>query len=297
MTLLPGYLPANYGGVDLLIASISTKVGRDIVVQSPSRGDKHVLQDRGLRHKVSEVEILFIDQPGQVPYLVRAQGFKDAVEIDAPTSFTHPILGTYTARAVDVEMVADDEAAVRFHCRILAEDEPQITFQAGAGVSAGAGAEATSVAATNATNALTAANLSSDVPAACTSTTTAWAGAEDLDSQQVFLEVASLTAQIDSDIDTLELESDLDLWLVYQAYILLRYAVMRAAQAATVNADNVFDYLVMQARPLLAICATVYGPELAEERWSDVVDLNRIRTPGLVPAGSTLKMPSDGVLL
>lgn len=294
MTLLPGYYSANFGGIDLLIASISTSIGRDVVVQSPSRGNKHVNQDRGLRNKVSDVEILFIDQPGQPSYLIRAQGFQQAVDDNTSTTFTHPLIGTYIARAVDVEMMADEDAAVKFRCRIIPEDEPVVTFQAGAGVTVGAGASATSVASTNATNALTAAGLSSSVPSTCTSTVQNWASAAELDSQQVFLEVASLTSQIDSDIETLGLESNLDYWLTYQSYLLLRFAVVRAAQAATVNASNVFDYLVAQPRPLLAICADVYGPDDAEERWADVIQLNRIRTPGLVPAGSTLKMPSDG---
>ncbi len=296
MTLRPGYIAANYGGVDLLISMISTTVGRDIIVQSPSRGDKHVLQDRGLKHKVAEATVLFVDQPGQPNYMLRSQQFLGVVEIDAPTSFSHPILGTYYARATDVQLVATDEAMIEFTCRIFAEDEPQVTFQAGAGVAVGAGVEATSVAATNTTNALTAANLSSSVPAGCTSTVSAWGAITDdeLDAQQVFLEVASLTNQIDGDIQALGLEDDLDLWLVYQAYLNLRYQVVRAAEAATSTAQNVFDFLVAAPRPLLVICAEIYGPALAQERWQDVISLNRVRTPGLVPAGTTLKMPSDG---
>ena len=296
--LSPGYIAASYGGVDLLISTISTTVGRDIIVQSPSRGDKHVLQDRGLKHKVAEATVLFIDQPGKPNYVARAQQFLAIVEVDAPTSFSHPILGTYTARATDVQLVATDEAMIEFTCRIFAEDEPQVTFQAGAGVALGAGVEATSVAAANATNRITAADLEpvSTVPATCASTVAAWGAVDpdDLDSQQVFLEVASLVGQIDNDIATYELESDLSLWLVYQAYILLRYQVVRAAEAATSTADNVFTFVVGAPQPLLAICAAIYGPALAQQRWQDIISINRVRTPGLVPTGTTLKMPSDG---
>lgn len=296
MTLAPGYIGASYAGVDLMVATISTPVGLDVVTHSPARGDKHVNQIRGLKHKAAQLRLLFIDQPGKPNYILRAQQFQGATEIPAASSFSHPVLGTYMAIAADVEMIATDEMMVEFSCRMLPEDEPQVTFPAGAGVSVGAGSDATNVAATNATNALTAAGLSSDTPTSCASTVSAWAEIDTdlLDSQQVFLEVATLTAQIDSDIDTLEMESDLDLWLAYQAYILLRFQVVRAAQAATANADKVFDFIVGQPRPLLAICSDIYGPALAQQRWQDVINLNRVRTPGLLPAGTSLKMPSDG---
>lgn len=302
---MPDYVAANYGGVDLLVSTIETQVGRDVVTQSPFRGDKHVNQDLGLKQKVAQVTVLFCDQPGKADWMLRAKQFLEATESDAPTVFTHPILGTYTARITDVSLIAEAQFSIEFRARILAEDEPQVTFQASAGVSAGAGVESVTVASTNVTNAsalasLTAAenSIASAVATASIAIVAGWSAvdAQLLDAQQVFLEVASLTNQIDSAIESLSLEGDLALWPVYQAMILLRFACVRAAEAVTSTALNVFDLVVTQPRPLLAICAEIYGPALAEQRWSDVTQLNRIRTPGLVPSGTTLKMPSDGVL-
>jgi prophage DNA circulation protein len=45
------------------------------------------------------------------------------------------------------------------------------------------------------------------------------------------------------------------------------------------------------AAPLLSICAEIYGPEVAQQMADQIARANRIRTPGLVPAGTRLEVP------
>jgi nucleoid-associated protein YgaU len=49
---------------------------------------------------------------------------------------------------------------------------------------------------------------------------------------------------------------------------------------------------VTEPMPARLLCAQVYGAAAAEERARQVVELNRIRTPGRIPPGTTLKMPA-----
>lgn len=288
------YFPASFAGVPLLIVKIDTESGRDVAVQSPARGDKHVLQDRGVKLNRTTCEILFTDQPGQAPYLDRVNQVHALALAGAADIFSHPILGSYSARIEGFAISATADACVTVQCTILAENEPEVVMVAGAGTSTQAGLEAVSVSTETATQALTAVGLTSSLPTDCLDAVTAWAEGDELDSQQVFAEVASLTGQINGAINDLELASDITRWQAYRALIGLGYQLQRAALAATADADRVFDLFVAVPRPMIAICAEVYGASLALDRADQNTRLNRVRTPGLVPGGTTLKMIATG---
>lgn len=286
------YLAASFGDVPILIASIETERGRDIVVHSPSSGDHHSLSDRGRRALVVRCEILFVDQPGLEPYLERRDRFLRIAESGEPQIFTHPIDGAYVARAENVsESASSDQRSVRISCTFLQDSETQRVFPMGAGGSAAAGVESVTVAAAAADQALVEVGLSSSAPATCVAAVTAWESMDDIDANEVMLKVASVTHEIDESISQLELRSSLDYWTSYQQLILLRYQVVRAAELFTSSVEQVFDVHITTPRPLRAICAEIYGAAEAEERTAQVVKLNRLRTPARVPANTTLKFP------
>lgn len=290
------YYESSFGGVPLLISKIDIEGGRDIAVQSPSRGDKHVLQDRGRRHGVATVEILFINQPGLDAYTTRYEQFRamvEGTEDEPPDSqiFSNPIVGSYLARAADLRTSADGgELKISCSCTIHPEDEPQTVFPVGAGAAPVAGADAVAVAAADADAELAAVGLSTPVTAACVSTANDWSTSTP-DTQSVFVGVASLTQQISDAVDALDLATDLNRWSAYQALVNLHYQVSRAGDAVTATAGQLFKITVMAARPLLSLCAEVYGADEAQDRADDVAQINRVRTPALVPRGTILKMP------
>lgn len=297
-----GYFGATFGGVPMLIASLGTERGRDVAVQSPNIGDKHKLSKRGLKVHKTQCEILFVDQPGQAPYLDRAAEFIELAESDDPQIFTHPLDGTFVAVAEGLDVTADaGELCVRVSCTIYRDDPPQQVFPAAAGSSTMAGIEAVSTAAGLTSAAL--AELLADLedspaaadalatPAAASAQVTAWGEADELDSQEVFLGVATLTQKIDDAIEELALKTDLSRWEAYKQMILLRYTVVRAGQALTSDSRDMFDLYVETPRPVVAICAEVYGAALAVSFADRVTKINRLRIPGLVAAGTTLKMP------
>lgn len=289
------YFDASFGGQPLLIADIHTERGRDIAIQSPSRGSKHVLQDRGQKLVSTTCTILFIDQPGLAPFLDRYDSFRALVDKGEAQIFSHPLDGSFLARAEGNLVDADSGTGeVRCSVKFLAEDEPQTVFAPGGGISPIAGLQAVITASAIADTALAAAGLSSPIPSSCLDAVTGWTENLDLDSNDVFIGVANLTGQISDAIDALDLATDIDRWPVYQAFMGLAFQVARAGETLTADSANVFNLLVQVARPVLAICAEVYGPELAPERADEVQSLNRLRTPGLVPAGTTLKMPAIG---
>lgn len=286
------YFAASYAGIPLLVASIDTETGRDVAVQSPSRGDKHVLQDRGRRHTSAKLEILFVDQPGFEPFRDRYDLFRDQVNSGEASIFVHPLDGSYRARVADMSVRASSEAReIAVSCTMLAEDEPETVFPLGAGTTPAAGLDAVTQAAAAADAALATLGKTTTATSSCVSAVTDWSTDDSLDSQKVFVEVASLTQQISDAIDTLDLASDLANWAGYQAMINLSYQIARAGEVFTSSSAQNFQITIQHPMPLLAICAQVYDASSAIDRADQVARLNRIRTPGRIPAGTMLTMP------
>ena len=287
------FVSGSFGGVPMLIAEVSTERGVDVVTQSPASGDKHTNSVRGLKQRRTTCEIMFVDQPGRLPFLERYDAFVELYESKKAQVFVHPFDTAHRALASDLTVSATSgDRCIRVSCVFLADDEPKTAFSVAAGTPAIAGVDEVSTAAAATNAALEELDLESDAPTSCLDTITAWSESSDLDSQGVFLGVASLAQEIDEAIEAHELATDLDRWEAYRQMIRLRYSVVRAAQAFTADSANVFDFYLDRAEPVIAICARIYGASEAEDRAAVVVKNNRIRTPGLVPAGTTLKMPA-----
>lgn len=285
------YFTASFGGVPLLISSVSTERGRDVAVSSPEQGDEHTLTDRGKRLRRTSCEILFVDQAGRDPYTERYEEFLRLAEGAESQVFTHPLDGSYRAKAEGLSVsAAADSLSITVSCTFVRDAELQTVFPIAAGGSITAGPEAVAVAVTETNTALAASGLTSSAPGAALVAVTAWAEAAELDSQEVFLDVANVAAQIDTAITQLELAADLKHWSAYEQLVLLRYQVVRAAELFTSDTERLMDVLVQVPRPLLAICAEIYGGAEAQDRADEAAKRNRIRAPGRIPAGTTLKM-------
>ncbi|MEO7735161.1 MAG: hypothetical protein ABIY55_29675 [Kofleriaceae bacterium] len=289
------YFESLFGDLPILIASIETDDGRDIAVQSPARGSMHYLQDRGAKLGKVDCEILFVDVPGTSSFLERFDAFRALVAKGEPQIFSHPLIGSYRARAEGGRHSASSESRqVRYQCAFLPEDEPQPTVPTGAGVAPIAGIESVAVAVSDANRELAAMGLESTAPDDALSFLTTLSESVDVDSQAAIVGVASLTGQINTAIEELDLASHIERWPLYQAMINLISAVQLAGQALTSDSDQLISVRIDRSLPLLAICAEVYGPEVAPELADRITRINRIRTPNRIPAGTTLKLPAPG---
>lgn len=286
---------AKYGDQPLLVAKFADAGGRDWVTQSPSRGDEHLVQERGLRQRRTQCEIIFADQAGAGDYLERWLAFRALAERAAPALFTHPTDGAYLAVVVDLQAEVElPERAVRVSCAFVAAAPPVAVFPVGAGVVPQAGPEAVEVAADQADVALAAVGVSSSTPAACLLAVTAWTSAESPVARAINVEAAALASQLDDLITAEQLATDLDRWEAYRSIVNLRAQVARAAAAVTSDTSTVRQYTVAVAEPLRALVARIFGARDAEQRIEQVQRLNGIRTPGLVAAGTVLSLPAPG---
>jgi hypothetical protein len=286
------WFEASYADFPLSITRITTDDGRDISVQSPSRGSKHTLQDRGAKFGRVDAELVFVDEPGRPDFRDRFDAWRKIVhDTRGPQIFSHPMLGSYLARVEGGQHVGEAARMITWSCSFLPESDPQTVSAVLAGVSTFASVQAVEVASQVATEQLAELGLSSVAIDESIEAVTTWNATDDLDSQAVLVGVASMTSALNDAIDELELTSHLDRWQAYAALINLAYAMRRAADALTSTSGHTTPLHVIAAEPLLSICASVYGPDNAEEMSAKVARSNRVRTPGLVPAGTTLNMP------
>jgi hypothetical protein len=288
------HVEAMFGDMPLLIASIETDDGRDIAVQSPARGSRHFLQDRGAKLGKADCEILFVNEPGKPPFIDRFERFRALVAQGEPQIFSHPLLGiSYRARAEGGRHSASStEHRIVYRCAFLPEEEPQPTVPIGVSTAPAAGLAAVTVAVAEANEALASAGLSSSVPSEALEQTTALSVSSDFDPQAAIVGVATLTGRINDAIAELDLAAHIERWPAFQAFIGLIAAVQQFGDSVRSDVDQLISLRTDAPRPLLAICQEVYGAELAAERADQVARLNRIRTPNRVPAGTTLKLPA-----
>jgi hypothetical protein len=304
------YYARTFGGIPMLIADISTDRGRDVAIQSPAIGDRHTVRDRGRKQISTRVSIIFCDQPGLAPYTDRSDEFIALAESGEAQILSHPFHGSSRVLAGELEVVGESSAReIRASCVFHEVDPPTNVLPVAGGTNPAAGVESVAVAAAAASTALVEIGIPGDIDeederadgivhadlAAVADTIATWRDAGDeLDSQQVFLEVVEATAAVDAFAAELELAQDITRWQAYRDVMLLRYEIVRAGEAFTAAARSTFDVFVDAPRPVLAICAEIYGAAAARGRAIEIAKNNRLRTPGLVPAGTTLKMPAVG---
>lgn len=298
--LLEQYYGAAFGDQPLLVVSFRSSGGRDVAVQSPSRGDAHTLHDRGLVLRSTTCELVFTGPDAK--YVEAFRAFKALAESGTPRPFVHPLDGVYMARVSSFEYSADAQAmAITCSVTFLEEQEQQVQIAVEMGTPSAAGPEAVGVALRAASAAIDAVanqvaratvGSATNALAQVDTTVTGWSLAEVLDTHAVFLGLATLTGKLDDAIDTLEQTLDPNQWEAYKALVMLRFEVTRAGAAATQAVQRMFDFEVTADLPLATICAEVFGAERALEMADLVASINRIANPGAVPAGTVLKMPT-----
>lgn len=276
-----------FGDIRLNIVSFTHESGRDWVFQSPTRGDKHIGQDRGLRIRRTMCELVFVG-PG---YEDALRAFDEAAGSQDARLFTHPVRGSYLAVCEGWQYEADAEATeIRGQCTFVELEEPKAVSPLGAGVSPAAGPEAVAVAAEKADAALADIGLSSDAPQFAVSTVVGWVRDEEILPQTVQLQLASVASELDDTIELLQLAQDIESWGAYKQIVLLRRQVFQAAVSVLAETDRLVDFVVPSDAPLLTIATRLYGAQDARSRATQLAQLNSVKTPGMVRAGTRLKV-------
>lgn len=293
-------LTASFGGLRLYLESIDRDVGRALVKHEPTRaglaqgGGGFVVDDRGPRLSVVECSLVFCPVAGERPFLDRYREFLRLKDAGAQI-FTHPVYGSYRARVGECRESIDTGAVDRISLSVeFVPDggaDPVVTVQAG--VSAAAGAVSVRLTADQLKALYAELGETSTVADDAADAADRWADADGTtDPRTVLVELASLSARIDTEVEDLELASDLSRWQAYRSALILRDNLRGAAQAATQEVDHVTEVVLEVAIPLVVLMARLYGAKDATARADQVASLNGLGSRLLVPAGTRLRVPA-----
>lgn len=296
----------SWGGLKLFAQQVSTDIGRDVVILSPSTGDRHRARDRGRRLAVTPIELVFCYVGGEEPYQKRYARFLELIETGDPQLFVHPAHGSYLASIGEATATFSPESdSISVQCEFIPDEDYTAVADLGSGASPVAGAESVDAAAAASTAALDQAGLLEHDPETglaiapawisnASSTVSSWTEAESPNPRQVVAETQTLVAAIDAGIDQLELATNLRNWTAFREVIALRSRVVEAGQSNVSETGKTFLFEVRAAAPLRVILRRVYGAAQGNAYYGQVVAMNALREPDLVPAGTILVLPLAG---
>lgn len=282
---------AIWGDIVLPLSDLSTSRGRTLLVQEPARGEGGRLSDRGHVARRSQAQVLFVSQGvGDDP----VERYRQLLSLDDGMTrlYTHPIDGQWPAKmSIDGEQITQGRVAVSL---LFVEDRgdersPRRLSQSPRPASV---VQSVEQAAEQLASELIAVDESTAVPDQVRATAAGWYASERgiARSVQVAVEASRESAALASLIDEIDARGRLELFSVYTGIIATAAAIRRASQVLTAAAGRVIDLRVDRPVGLLALCARLYGAELAVERAEAVLQLNELRSGLDIPAGTTLKV-------
>ena len=291
MGQLPGFFEARFGGLKLWCSEISWSGGRDIVVHKLSRGNMHPKQDRGRSDRIARCQHQFDEMDGDdLTARERLDALEAFIADGEPQVFQHPLTGAYLARIGSFEGRVDANSIITADIEIFPEEEPRAVSTVGSGTAVVSADGAITAAADNAQAQLDAIRAQSDVIAAAIAADESWqAGAN---TRTVLSDVAQLSSQIGDEIERLQLATDMTKWQAYKAFIMLSDAVLNSARAITSEVAQIFTMRIARPISLNVLLSRIYGGADVETRREQVLSLNDIRTPGWLPIGAELRLPT-----
>lgn len=282
----------SWGGMRLSVERATSPIGRTLVIQSPAKGSRHFVTDKGQDLRTFAAELVFFDDPRETEsaeqrYL-RFLGMIDGTS----RILVHPRHGGYLAKVRNATLSEDSTTeAIRVSADFVPDDEVVPVLELGAGGAAVAGPEAVSAAASLFETDLEdigASSVASNAPG----TVAAWT--EDDPSlvtpARVEAEVSSAIADIDAEIEDLELAT-LENWQAFRSAMLLRARLQDAAAAVIAESPRLYSYKVEVSASLRVILRGQYGAARSRDLEPEVVNLNSIRSPAWIEAGTVLRLP------
>lgn len=141
-------LECRWGKLRLFLSKINTDGGRTLVVHNPSAGDRHTVQNRGLKERRIRCELQFDDFPGQPSPAEAALALKAAKDSGVAAIFQHPLEGRFLASIGEFHTDIDDNSVISAECEFVQEgDDEAAVSPVGSGTSGAAGIVSVSAAA------------------------------------------------------------------------------------------------------------------------------------------------------
>lgn len=292
--------PASWAGIAIDVTGASVRHGRTVPQHLRPRRDGASLEDTGRDPWVCQVEFLFLDrdahpgEPSPLPdYEQRFTAFDVLVDSGATRTLVHPYQGAVRCKVEGFEHRAaaeDGQPVIRCSATFIEDGEAEIVF-APDPIKSVSGPQSLRGRATQVKTALSDTGApESAVLADVDVDADRWGNDPTLSSRQVYLEMVRLRRRLSDEMLAADPYTSIERYPIARAYHELQWELVRAFEAYSSSSSRVISLEVTAAQPLRTIAANFYGAAQADARLVELLDLNPgLRTPALVPAGTTLR--------
>lgn len=279
-------LKARFADIEIGVTSLNHESGQDWAESSPTSGDQHVLQPRGQRIRRTPCELAFVGPD----FEDKLRKFDEAAGKDEPALFQHPLRGSYLAICKDWVYAINEMAGIATgSCVFVEYSPPRAVEPISAGVVSIAGPGAMRVAVQRASAAAAKAGLGFfGSLLSALEAVEEWA-AEDSDLRSVQTKLTAVVDRINQDLALLK-PSTWESWSLYRSMLRVRYQLVQSGQAVIADSQNIVEVVLEENEPLISFARRIYGGEQALARAEELRQLNGIKTPGMVPGGTRLKV-------
>lgn len=296
---------SSYGGLRLDVLSTHDDLSRALARYKYPHRDGADVEDMGGEEWTTNARLIFFPRDGQDA----RQAFLDFIAITKrglTQTFVHPLFGEVRVKAGKIG--AEAEFGTRDTIMVdveFVEDRAEAgIFSAGAGAPVSSSVEEVKAISADIDDGLVDVNdglvvagkdpISTDVGTQAVTAVTAWEEDDTLTERDVRFAAATLSNEIATETDRLDLAFDVGRYPLVTAFARLHYAIRRAAEAFIQRTPRLFEITVAAPRPLIVIAAETYGADQAADRYEQLLALNDVRTPNRVPRGTVLKAQVPG---
>lgn len=283
------YFACAWGSVRLWLANISTDEGRSVAVQQYTRGNVPHLRDTGDVPKVVRCTLLFDDMTGSdksplelLEDLILLKG------LGKEQLFTHPIFGTYRAMITDFVHDIDASGNITATASFIASEEVGEPTVDPIGVSLDVAADSIEARRLDLLSQLESVDLTSDVPTKASLASTVFA--EAASARSVLVTLSNASDLMWQEIDEKQLAADVALYPLFKAYVMLGESLRAGADVAMGDRGNFMTVRVDSPTTLRRLMSDIYGAREANDRHSEAMELNDIRTPLSLVTGTQLRL-------
>lgn len=295
---------ASYAGIEFDCLMTRDSFRRAIVAREFPHTDGGQLQDMGAAPRRTEVRAIFFERraiEGEdfeisgLNHLQRYAAFLAACRQGGTNDFVHPITGSHRAQveSFDAEAVGEEDDQIGVDVVFLEDGTAPAVFQVGTGLLPfDAGTAAVEVEAEQLDALLAASGMESDVPGETSALASSWAGNAELTVREVNLQLATAASNIDQATEDLELVTNVQAFPIYRSFQRLAWRLRQAAASFRSQQPQLITITLQADLPLRVVATDNYGAREADQRYGEMMRLNDIDDPSLIPSGTRLRAPA-----
>ncbi|MFH0901898.1 MAG: DNA circularization N-terminal domain-containing protein [Pseudomonadota bacterium] len=282
---------ASWGDLALDVLTVHDSANQRVVSYEYPRRDGADSEDMGSEARTTEAQLIFFSRAGMDDPYDRFAAFAAQVKAREPYVFTHPLTGSYDARVGPFRFwtATDAKDTIYAECTFIEYSTSVAIYEAGAGAPKLAGVEEVRGLAAIVNTIAASLGMVTDLADDAVSTVEGWADNAALTVRDVEMELTALSNRISTATDSLDAFSDPKRWPLVQSIQKLHYSCRRASETFRDRSYQTCEIPVTTPLPLLVIASKTYGADEASARYEQLLELNDIRNPSRIEAGTVLR--------